>query len=62
MKGVKFSRKENPEDKHDKEGKEEGHDPLSGPRKARVVCQVPIIGTFVLLISLILTVQKSELL
>lgn len=62
MEGVKFSREENPEDKHDKEGNEEGHDTVSGSRRARGVCQVRIIGTFGLLIALFLNVQKSDLL
>jgi hypothetical protein len=62
MEGVKFSREENPEDKHDEEGKEEGNDALSGSRRARGVCQVPVIVAFSLLISLILNVQRSDLL
>ena len=62
MEGVKFSGEENPEDKHDKEGKKERHDTLSGSGRARGVRQLPIIGAFGLLIPLILTVQKSDLL
>ena len=62
MEGVKFSREENPDDKHDKEGKEEGHDTLSGSRRARGVWQVRIIGAFGLLVPLILNVQQSDLL
>ncbi len=62
MEGVKFSREENPEDEHDKESKEEGHDTLSGSRRAGGACPVPIIVAFSLLISLILNVQKSDLL
>jgi hypothetical protein len=62
MEGVKFSREENPEYKHDEEGKEEGNDTLSGSRRARGACQVPITGTFGLLIPLILNVQQSDLL
>jgi hypothetical protein len=62
MEGVKFSREENPEDKHDKEGKQEGHDMLSGSRRARGACQVRLIAAFGLLIPLILDVQKSNLL
>jgi hypothetical protein len=62
MEGVKFSREENPEDKHDKEGKEEGHDTLSGSRRARGVNQILINAAFSLLIPLILKVQKSSLL
>ena len=62
MEGVKFSREENPQDKHDKEGEEEGHDTLSGSRGARGASQVRTMGAFVLLIPLILIVQKSDLL
>jgi hypothetical protein len=57
MEGVKFSREENPQDKHDKEGDEEGHDTLSSSRRARGVCQVRVIGAFGLLIPLIFIVQ-----
>ena len=62
MEGVKFSREEDPEDKHDKEGEEKGHGTLSGSRRARGGCQVRVIGAFGLLIPLILNVQKSDLL
>jgi hypothetical protein len=62
MEGVKFSREENPEDKHDKKGEEEGNDAFFGSRRARGVCQVPVIVAFSLLISLILNVQRSDLL
>ena len=62
MEGVKFSRQEKPEDEHDKESKEEGHDTFSGPRRAGGACPFLIMEAFSLLISLILNVQKSDLL
>lgn len=60
MEGVKFSRKENPEDKHDKESKEEGRYGLSGSRRTGGVVAVHVIGAFGSLNFLILNVQRSD--
>ncbi len=62
MEGIKFSREEDPEDKHDKKGEEEGHDTLSDSRKARGIGLARVISPFGFLISLILNVQQSDLL
>lgn len=59
MECVKFTRKENPKDKHDKEGKEERDDVFFGSGMARGWNLFFVIGSFNLYIILLFGIQYA---